>query len=404
MQLLETILIALRSLTGNRMRSALTMLGVVIGVAAVIAMIAIGQGANKQVTSSIQGLGTNLLMVSPGQAMQGGVRQGAGSLTTLTVDDANAIKEQVAGVSGVAAEVSTDANVVFANMNTGTSIIGTVPEYASVRNSNVAWGRFITEEEVRDSSMVAVVGSEVLTNLGAQGNILGNRILVNRIPFTVIGTLQSKGSSGPFSQDDQIIIPISTAMSRLTGSKSVRTINIAVKSEADMDQVSASVTDLLRTRHRLAQNADDDFTIRNQAEIMNTLSSITGVFTILLGGIASISLLVGGIGIMNIMLVSVTERTKEIGILKALGAKRHQILNQFMIESMALSGLGGIIGVVIGIAGSYIMQQVFQFQTVVAVSSVMLAFSFSLLVGIFFGVYPALKASRLHPIEALRFE
>jgi len=404
MQLLETIFMALRSLTGNRMRSALTMLGVVIGVAAVIAMTAIGQGANKQVTNSIQSLGTNLLMVSPGQATQGGVRQGAGSLDTLTVDDADAIKEQVPGVSGIAAEVSTSANVVFGDMNTGTTVIGTVPEYATTRNSAVAWGRFITEEDVRDSSMVVVIGSEVLTNLGVQGNILGNRILINRIPFTVIGILQAKGSSGPFSQDDQIIIPISTAMSRLTGSKSVRTINIAVKSESDMDQVSALVTDLLRTRHRLAATADDDFTIRNQAEIMSTLSSITGVFTILLGGIASISLLVGGIGIMNIMLVSVTERTKEIGILKALGAKRRQILNQFMIESMALSGLGGVIGVIIGIAGSYIMKQVLQFQTVVSVSSVLIAFSFSLLVGIFFGVYPALKASRLHPIEALRFE
>lgn len=404
MQALETMFMASRSLTGNRMRSALTMLGVVIGVAAVIAMTAIGQGANKQVTSSIQSLGTNLLMVSPGQATQGGVRQGAGSLGTLTVDDADAIKEQVPGVSGVAAEVSTSANVVFGDMNTGTTVIGTVPEYATTRNSTVAWGRFITEEDVRDSSMVVVIGSEVLTNLGVQGNMLGNRILINRIPFTVIGILQAKGSSGPFSQDDQIIIPISTAMSRLTGSKSVRTINIAVKSEMDMDQVSASVTDLLRTRHRLASTADDDFTIRNQTEIMNTLSSITGIFTILLGGIASISLLVGGIGIMNIMLVSVTERTKEIGILKALGAKRRQILNQFMIESMALSGLGGVIGVVIGFAGSYVMQQVLQFQTVVSISSVLIAFSFSLLVGIFFGVYPALKASRLHPIEALRFE
>jgi len=404
MQVLETIFMALRSLTGNRMRSALTMLGVVIGVAAVIAMTAIGQGANKQVTSSIQSLGTNLLMVSPGQATQGGVRQGAGSLDTLTVDDADAIKEQVAGVSGVAAEVSTSANVVLGDMNTGTTVVGTVPEYAATRNSTVAWGRFITEEDVRGSSMVVVVGSEALANLGVQGNILGSRILINRIPFTVVGILQPKGSSGPFSQDDQIITPISTAMSRLTGSKSVRTINIAVKSESDMDQVSTSVTELLRTRHRLAATAEDDFTIRNQAEIMNTLSSITGIFTILLGGIASISLLVGGIGIMNIMLVSVTERTREIGILKALGAKRRQILNQFMIESMALSGLGGIIGVVMGIAGSYVMQQAFQFQTVVSMSSVLIAFSFSLLVGIFFGVYPALKASRLHPIEALRFE
>lgn len=404
MRLLETLLMALRSLTGNRMRSILTMLGVVIGVAAVIAMTAIGQGANKQVTSSIQSLGTNLLMVSPGQATQGGVRQGAGSLTTLTVDDADAIKEQVSGVSGVAAEVSTNANVVFANMNTGTSVIGTVPDYSTIRNASTSLGRFISEEDVTNASMVAVIGPEVLTNLGAQGNVLGSRILVNRVPFTVIGVLESKGSFGAFSQDDQIIIPITTAMSRLTGNKSVRTINIAVDAETNMDQVSASATELLRRRHHLAPDAENDFSIRNQAEIMNTLSSITGVFTILLGGIASISLLVGGIGIMNIMLVSVTERTKEIGILKALGAKRRQILNQFMIESMALSGLGGVIGIIIGISGSYILQQMLQFQTIVTVSSVAIAFSFSLLVGIFFGVYPALKASRLQPVEALRFE
>ncbi len=400
----EALMIALRSLAANRMRSALTMLGVVIGVGAVIALVAIGQGAGSQVTSSIQGLGTNLLMVSPGQAMEGGVGQGAGSVSTLNTDDADAIAGQVTGVQGVAPEVSAGANVVLGDQNTQTSIVGTTADYELVRNSQAEWGRFISSEDAEGVHLVAVLGSEVVSSLGAENDIIGRRILVNRVPFTVVGILKTKGSSGPFSQDDQIIIPITTAMARLTGSKEVRSISVAVDSEEEMDSVSASITSLLRKRHRLAADAEDDFMIRSQADILSTMSSVTGIFTVLLGGIASISLLVGGIGIMNIMLVSVTERTREIGILKALGARRRHILTQFLIESIVLSGLGGIVGLLVGIAGSYLVQQAFQFTTVVSPSAVVLAFSFSLLVGVFFGVYPAMKASRLNPIEALRYE
>ncbi|MHB8841397.1 MAG: ABC transporter permease [Candidatus Aquicultor sp.] len=252
---------------------------------------------------------------------------------------------------------------------------------------------------------VAVVGTSVLDNLGVQAmGVMGQRILINHVPFTVVGILRSKGSTGFMNQDDQIIIPVTTAMLRFTGSKSIRQIDVAVEKDANMDAVSAAIESVLRRRHRIAFDAANDFTIRNQAEILNTLSSITGVFTILLGGIASISLLVGGIGIMNIMLVSVTERTKEIGIRKALGAKRKHILNQFMIESMVLSGFGGIVGVISGIAISYAVKVGFGFQTVVSTNAIVLAFGFSLAIGIFFGVYPAMKASCLHPIDALHYE
>jgi len=395
---------AIQSIVGNRMRSALTMLGVVIGVGAVIAMVAIGQGANTQVQSSIQGLGTNLLMVTPGQAVAGGVRQGAGSLETLTLDDADAIGEQVAGVRAVAPEVSATANVVAGSQNTQTSVTGTTREYAMARNAEVDSGQFISREDVLGARRVAVVGSEVVSNLAIQGDVVGSRILINRIPFTIVGVLKTKGSVGPLSQDDIIIIPISTAIARLTGSDALRTIDIAVESEGQMTEVSDAITQLLRARHRLAEGAEDDFNIRSQAEILSTMSSVTGIFTILLGGIASISLLVGGIGIMNIMLVSVTERTKEIGILKALGARRRHILTQFMIESVVLSGFGGIVGVLAGITGSYGIQEALQFQTTTSMASILLAFSFSLFVGVFFGVYPAMKASRLNPIDALHYE
>lgn len=404
MGLLESVTRALQSVAGNRMRSGLTMLGVVIGVAAVIALVALGQGANTQIQSSIQGLGTNLLMVTPGQATSGGVRQGAGSMETLTLEDAEAIEKQVTGIDAVAPEVSTSANVVSGSKNTQTSVVGTTPDYALARNAAPDWGRFIAGEDVLGARRVAILGSEVVSNLEMERGVVGRQVLVNRVPFTIVGVLPTKGSMGPMSQDDQIIIPISTAMNRLTGNKALRTINIAVSAKADSGQVSASLTELLRGRHRLATGEEDDFMLRSQAEIMSTLSTVTGTFTVLLGGIASISLLVGGIGIMNIMLVSVTERTKEIGILKALGARRSHILSQFMIESVVLSGLGGLIGVAVGIAGSYAVQELLRFETTPSASSILLAFSFSLLVGVFFGVYPAMKASRLHPIDALHYE
>ncbi len=405
MNFMESVRIALRGLKSNKLRSILTMLGIIIGVFAVIVMVAIGTGARSSVTGQIQGLGSNLLMVSPGQASSGGVR--GGQVTTMTMDDVAAIKTKAAdSVQGVAPQVSRSVQVVLGDQNTSTSVVGTTPDFQDVRNQHVGMGRFFTDNEITTRAKVAVVGTTVVQNLlgDPNANIIGKIININRVPFQVVGVMESKGSNGMQDQDDQIFVPITTAQSRLIGSTRIQMMYIQAKSPDLMDTASAQVTQILRRQHKLQPQAADDFNIRSQADILNTVQGVTQALTLLLGGVAGISLLVGGIGIMNIMLVSVTERTREIGIRKAIGAKRRDVLFQFLIEAVVLSVLGGIIGIALGWAGSGILNRVAGMTAEVSLSSVVIAFSFSAAIGIIFGVFPAQKAAKLNPIDALRYE
>lgn len=406
MNFIESIRVAMRGLKSNKMRSILTMLGIIIGVSAVIVMVAIGQGARTSVTSQIQGLGSNLLIVSPGQASSGGVSGGAGSLNNLTMEDVDAIRQKADAVKSVAPQAGRSAQVVLGDQNTNTQVVGTTPEYSEVRNQPVAIGRYFTEEEMTTRAKVAVVGTTVVQNLLGDPNadIVGKVINVNRVPFQVIGVLQSKGASGMQDNDDTIIVPITTAQLRLIGNQQVRTIYVEAKSSDLMATASAQITQVLRRQHKLQPQDPDNFSVRSQADILSTVQGVTQALTLLLGGVAAISLLVGGIGIMNIMLVSVTERTREIGIRKAIGAKRRAILFQFLIEAVVLSVLGGVVGILLGGGGSYVLSKLVGMTTEVSTSSIAVAFCFSALIGIVFGVFPAQKASKLNPIDALRYE
>ncbi|MCL5291553.1 MAG: ABC transporter permease [Actinobacteria bacterium] len=406
MNLLETLKMALRGISVNKVRSALTMLGIVIGVGAVVAMVSIGTGATSSVTSRIQGLGSNLLTIMAGAPSVGGVRQAMGSATSLTIEDAEALKKSVSTVKNVSPELSQNAQVVYLSQNTNTSISGVMPAYEEVRNFHAAYGQFITKDDVDTSRRVAVLGQTVAGQLFSAGEEpIGKVIKINNIPFQVIGIMEQKGSGGGSSNmDDTILIPLSTAMHRVFGSRSLRQISVEVASADQMDQASAEITNLLMIRHKISDSSKIDFQIMNQAEVLNTLSEVTGTLTLLLGGIAAISLIVGGIGIMNIMLVSVTERTREIGLRKAVGAKRRDVLFQFLIESVLLCLAGGVAGVGLGFLGSVAIGQYAGWGTVISISSIWLAFFFSGAVGVFFGIYPAIKASRLNPIDALRYE
>ncbi len=406
MNFFENIRVAFRGLKSNKLRSALTMLGIIIGVGAVIVMVAIGQGAKASVTNQIQGLGSNLLIVTPGQSNTGGVRGGAGSMSNITMDDVSAIQSNADAVQAVAPTANTQGQVVLGSQNTATQIIGTTPSYAEVRNQPVAMGRFISEKDLKDNAKVAVVGTTVVQDLlgSSNANIVGKVIEINRVPFQVIGVLQSKGSTGANNNDDQIIVPITTAQTRLIGSKSVRTVYVEAKSSDQMNTAYVEIEQVLRHRHRLTMSASDDFTITSQTDILSTAEGVTQSLTLLLSGIAAISLLVGGIGIMNIMLVSVTERTREIGIRKAIGAKRRTIMFQFLIEAVFLSALGGVLGILFGAGGSALLNKFAGMTSQMSASSVVMAFIFSAAIGIIFGVFPAQKASKLDPIDALRYE
>lgn len=406
MNFMENIRIAMRGLKSNKLRSILTMLGIIIGVGAVIIMVAIGQGAKSSVAGQIQGLGSNLLIVSPGQSNTGGVKGGMGSLTNMTLDDVNAIKSGADAVENVAPSSSKQAQVVLGGQNTSTQVIGTTPSYTDVRNQQADIGRFFTDQDVQNNAQVAVVGTTVVQDLlgNANANIVGQTININQVPFEVIGVLQSKGSSGASNNDDQILVPISSAQTRLIGSKSIRTIYVEAKSSDLMDTANAEITQILRQQHGLSYNAANDFTVTSQSDILSTAEGVSQSLTLLLGGVAAISLLVGGIGIMNIMLVSVTERTREIGIRKAIGAKRKVIMLQFLIEAIILSMLGGVIGILFGAGGSALLNKFAGMTAQISTSPVIIAFAFSVAIGVIFGVFPAQKAAKLHPIDALRFE
>ena len=405
MNLTESIKIAIRGLATNKARSALTMLGIIIGVGAVVTMISIGTGATSSVTTRIQGLGSNLLTVIPGAGFAGGVRGAIGSMTSLTLEDADAIKKNVPDAKNISPEYSQNAQVVYGDKNINTAINGVTPAFEDVRNFRVAYGQFIQQGDVEASSRVAVLGQTVVGELFDRGeDPIGKIIKIRNVPFRVVGVMELKGSSGFVSMDDTVLIPLSTAMNRLFGGRSVRQIGVQVSSSERMNIASSQITNLLLLRHKINNPADADFRIMNQADILNTLGQVTGTLTLLLGGIAAISLLVGGIGIMNIMLVSVTERTREIGLRKAVGAKRKDILFQFLVESLILCLVGGAIGIMLGLIGSAGIGQYAGWGTIIPISSVWLAFLFSAAVGLFFGIYPAVKASKLNPIEALRYE
>ena len=384
------------------------MLGIIIGVGAVIAMLAVGAGARTSIEAQISSMGSNLLMVLPGASTSGGVRMGSGTQLTLTFSDSEAIKKECSSVYISAPVLNGVAQIVYGNQNWSTSIVGTTSAMLEVRDWPISAGRSFMDDDVRAATKVAVLGQTVVDNLFKNLNPVGQIVRIKNIPFTVIGVLEVKGQSAiGQDQDDTIFIPVSTAQKKLFGTLfpgMVRIIMVKAKSPEDLSVAEKQINELLRQRHHIGQKQDEDFTVRNLTQMMQAAEQSTKVMTLLLGAVASISLLVGGIGIMNIMLVSVTERTREIGIRMAVGAKTWDIRLQFLIEALTLSIIGGIIGIVIGISVSTILSVIAQWPTIVSPISIILAFSFSGMVGIFFGFYPAYKASNLNPIDALRHE
>ncbi|OPY88763.1 MAG: Macrolide export ATP-binding/permease protein MacB [Syntrophus sp. PtaU1.Bin208] len=404
----STLKISFRALRVNKMRSALTMLGIIIGVGAVIAMLAVGAGAGNRISGQIASMGSNLILVLPGSMTAGGLRLGTGSRATLNVADAEAIARECSAVLEVAPVLNGAAQVVYGDSNWATGIYGTTPDMITVRDWVLASGRSFTDQDIRNATKVAILGQTVVDNLFGIMDPLGSIIRIKKVPFTVIGVLEGKGQSAMGQdQDDLIYIPISTAQKKIFGTSipgMVRSILVKAGSSEDLEAAEKQITELLQQRHRIGAQQENDFTVRNLTQIMQAAEESSRVMTLLLGAIASVSLLVGGIGIMNIMLVSVTERTREIGIRMAVGAKTWDIRFQFIIEALTLSLTGGIMGILLGIAASEVLSMVAEWPTVISPLSILLAFGFSGLVGIFFGFYPAYKASLLNPIEALRYE
>jgi putative ABC transport system permease protein len=417
----SAVRVALRALGANKLRTTLTMLGIIIGVAAVIALMSIGRGAQAQVTSQIQSLGTNLLFIRPGSTNQGGIRSGAGQAATLTLEDSDAIAS-LSNVVAAAPEVGTLIQILSNGENWSTRATGVTEDYATVRNTKMADGEWINRQHVDARSLVVVLGDSVAKQLFPDTDPIGQSVRMSvgsrtGTNFRVIGVAEPKGASGFGNQDDQVYVPITTVMARLfaqrtaRGAPNVSTVNVQVASETVMDDTVEEIGELLRERHKVTQ---DDFSIQSQQDFLNTFDQIAGTFTLLLGAIAGISLVVGGIGIMNIMLVSVTERTREIGIRKAVGARRRDILTQFLVEAIVVSVLGGAIGIALGSGLAALISTIqvpgngggaaSNLQTQVGLDSVLLAFCVSAAVGLFFGIYPATRASRLNPIEALRYE
>ena len=396
MSFAELLRLALSRLRTSRMRAALTMLGVIIGVASVVALVGVGQGTTSNITTSLAGLGTNLLTVSPAS-------QSGGSSDTLTLDDAEAIGE-LESVAGVAPELSTNATVLAGTEDTTTTILGTTSAYATVRAYEVWQGTFLTDVSVEQDLRVAVLGATVATDLGLGADDLGTEITIAGLPFKVVGILQAKGGTGFQDPDDQIMVPLGTVQQYFIGGDSVRSIGVSVVDADQMDLADSEITALLTERHDLSATETADFDVFNQTQLLAAASSISGTLTLLLGGIASISLVVGGIGIMNIMLVSVRERTREIGIRKAIGARGRDILLQFLVEALTLSLLGGLIGIAVGLAASGVIAQLAGWGFAFNPGTIVAAVLFSLVVGVVFGVWPARQAARLDPITALRYE
>lgn len=401
----ESVRIALDALTANKLRTILTMLGIIIGVGAVIAMVSVGLGVKQNITNSISSLGSNMLIVMPGSSNTGGLRSAAGSRTTLKYEDAVSIKSKVKNIDYVSPTVRRSFQVVNGNQNWNTTVYGVTPEYMPIRSLAVSAGSFITQDDLTKRQRVAVIGTTVADNLYGSKNPVGLNIRVNNQPYKVIGILESKGqSSMGQDQDDVVIVPLTTAMERLLGITYVQSVNIQVSSQDKMDRVQGDIESLLRQRHRITGGKEDDFFVRNMTSLMETVNETTSMLTLFLGSVAAISLLVGGIGIMNIMMVSVTERTREIGIRKALGATYKAIMTQFLIESVIIGVIGGLIGIGFGCAASELISRFGGFNTVITLSPILLSFSFSVGIGLFFGIYPARKAALLDPIEALRYE
>ena len=410
MNILESIRLAMRGLSANKLRSALTMLGIIIGVGAVVALLSVGQGAQAAITAQIQGIGSNVIFVFPGALTQSGMSFGAGSSATLTMEDGEAMADPLncPDVVAVAPQQQRNAQIIFRNRNTNASVVGTTPEYSFVRKAEPAQGRFLDDQDLASSSRVAVLGAHLAQDLFDQEDAVGQTIRINRVPFRVIGVLVEQGGGGP--TDTSLYVPITTARSRLFGStiargggRSVQLILASAASESRIDAAVQQITDVLRQRHKIEYD-DDDFSVTSQKDILGVLNQVTEILTLFLAAIAAISLLVGGIGIMNIMLVSVTERTREIGIRKAVGAKRRDILVQFLIEAMVLSVFGGLVGIAFGAGVAALVTATGVLYTRVSLQAVALSVTFSMAVGLFFGIYPATRAASLNPIQALRYE
>jgi putative ABC transport system permease protein len=405
MKMLNILRSAFRALRRNKMRSFLTMLGIIIGVGAVIAMLAIGQGAEYSVKQQISALGTNVLIIFPGSQQQGGIRVGAGSVTTLTEEDAAAIAKECPAVAYVSPGARSGGQAIAGNLNWGTSIEGTGSDYLEIRSWPIEYGEFYSDQDVKAAAKVCVLGSTVAENLFPESSPIGQTVRLRNMPARVVGVLAKKGQNAMGQdQDDVILAPYTTVLRRLSHSPYLRQVLVSATSPSTITEAQRQITELLRMRHKIASYDGDDFTIRNQSDLAATATATTEILTILLASIASVSLLVGGIGIMNIMLVSVTERTREIGIRMSVGARGRDILTQFLIEALVLSLLGGLLGIALGVGGSLAISGFAKWPTIITAFSIILSFGFSIAIGIFFGFYPARKAAMLNPIDALRYE
>ncbi len=401
----STFNVAFRALRRNKLRSVLTALGIIIGVGAVIAMVGIGNGAKAQVEAQIASLGQNVILIFSGSTTSSGIRTGWGGAGTLKIEDAEAIRREVPGVVGVSEEVVSTTQVAAGNQNWFTRIYGESADYFDIRQWPLADGAAFTPQDVRSANKVCVVGRTTATQIYGNEDPVGQILRVKEVPFTITGVLTPKGlSTQGVDQDDIVIMPYTSAMKRVIGGNNLRNINVQIGDARQVEAAQQQIISLLRQRHNIRPGRDDDFTVRNQQEIAEAATATSRVMTLLLGAIAGVSLVVGGIGIMNIMLVSVTERTREIGVRMAVGARGDDILTQFLIEAVTLSSVGGVIGIVCGIGASRILSAYAHWPTLISLSSILIAFLFSAAVGVFFGFYPARQAARLDPIEALRYE
>ena len=402
MLILDLFKMALRSLIANTMRTFLTALGMIIGVASVISMISIGEGARQQTLSTIEKFGTNIITIKPGRKKNRHVS--SDMVKTLMLSDAEAIEKNIPLITGVAAQVYRSAQLKYGSKNTNTTVRGTGEQYLKLSNFTIERGRYFSKEEVRSIRKVAVIGSTVLKNLFGDSNAIGKKIKVSGNNYLIIGSTKPKGALSWFDPDDQIFIPVTTAQKRLFGLHHIQSIDVQAKKMEELEAIKKDIDLLLRVRHGIHEGEDSDFHVQNSSQWLNSWGDAAKTFTYLLGGIAGISLLVGGIGIMNIMLVSITERTKEIGIRMAIGAKKREIMEQFLIESVLISFIGGGLGILLGVIISQTVSKIGGWDTIVSTQSIILAFGFSVGIGIFFGFYPARKAANLNPIDALRYE